>query len=168
MKNQEQKHALFLKYKGEILGIALHAESMLDFFISNYLIKPQNQKTFFFEDKILLRMRIPHKLTLFKEICKREKFEEGKVKKVVDSIMFIQETRNSVAHWQSELIGGQFQLRKRKSYTTKEDTLVLNEELIDKLRVALLKVDKGVSDLYIKYTKEGTIDEKDDKNWDVM
>ena len=42
----------FHKLSGEVLAAALHVETYLEFFISNYFIKPQTSKTFFFDDAI--------------------------------------------------------------------------------------------------------------------
>jgi len=136
--------------------------------ISNYFVKPQNQKTFFFEDKILLKMNFQKKIELFKEICKREKFDKNKVSEIIKSIKFVQKIRNNVAHWQSESVGDKFQLRNRKSYTTKKDLLTLDGELINKLVEESSKATKGVNRLYLRYYKEGTVDERNIDEGEVM
>lgn len=157
----EKKIEQFEKFRGKILSMAVHVESTLDSFISNYFIKPQNAKTFFFEDIILLNgyMSFERKINIFEEICKREKFNN--ISKIVESIRYVQKIRNNVAHWQVEISSpNQIILRKRKSYTTKKDILELNEELIKILDEKRLKAINGINELHLKYHTEGTIDER--------
>lgn len=151
----------FRKLMGDVLAKALHVESTLEFFISNYFIKPQNDKTFFFNDVILLKSNFENKIRLFKEICKREKFDENNVSKIVNSIKYVKDIRNKVAHWQLEsTINEQIRLRKRTSFTTKKDILKLDKDDIKKLEEETSKAIRGINQLYLKYYKEGTIDER--------
>jgi len=164
-KMEQKEMDLFEKNKGRILGLALNVESELEFFISNYLVKPQNDKTFFFND-ILSEMNFEQKIELFKKICVREKFNQKEISEICKSIKFIQELRNKVAHWQSEIsfdssTKSQFiQLRKRKSITTSKDIIKLTDEIIKQTEEEMQKATEGIMKFYLKYYKEGTIDEK--------
>ena len=154
---------IFNKYSGEVLSHALSVESSLEFFISNYFVKPQTSKTHFFNDEVTLNLNFERKIGLFKEICKREGFDKNKLDRIIKSIKHVQEARNKVAHWQSEIPSPELkiiQLRKRKSFTTARDILKLNEEFMKKIDEERLKALKGITDFYLKYSREGTVDEK--------
>ena len=100
----EEKIGDFRNKVGIILTESLYVETSLEFFISNYFVKPQTQKTFFLNDTIILRLNFDKKIDLFREICKREGYDMKDVEKVIKAIKFVQETRNKVAHWQTEII----------------------------------------------------------------
>ena len=154
----------FEKFKlamADILLGALHVESSLEFFISNYFVKPQNSKTFFINDAVFLRMTFEKKIDIFKAICKREGYNMEKVKRIIESIKYVQRTRNKVAHWQTEItFKRKPQLRKRTSFTTRKDILKLEKRILSRFEKERLFSIKGITDLYIKYQKEGTVDEK--------
>ncbi len=156
----------FSKFAGESLRMALGVESRLEFFISNYFIKPQHDKTFFFEDILIMPMNFEQKINIFKKICAREKYGEKEISKIIRHIRYVQKVRNKVAHWQTESTSkGITQLRKRKSRTTINDTLKLNGTQMKKLEHERLNAIKGITNFYLKYQKEGTIDDKDDELW---
>jgi len=153
---------------GAILRMALNIETQLEFFISNYFVKPQSAKTFFFNDKIVLKSTFERKKNIFREICKREKFDEKEICKIIKSIEFVQHARNSVAHWDSERLSeNTIQLRKRKSYTTVKDILKIDEDLVKKVDEERLKAMEGITKFYLKYRKEGTIDEREEVDWQL-
>lgn len=157
---------------GKVLNASLHVENLLDFFISNYFVKPQIDKTHFFNDILILKMNFERKIELFKDICKREKFNKEKVNSVVKSIKYIQGIRNKVAHGQSMATSlgdnvWHIYLKKRTSFTTQEDILELDKELMDKIDQERLDAVEGISKLYMKYVDNGTIDERPN-GWKVI
>jgi len=157
----EEENKEFHRISGEVLTMALAVESDLEFFISNYFVKPQTGKTHFLKDSILLKMGFDKKVQLFKDICKREKFDEKTLKKVVEAVNFIKDTRNKIAHWQGEkAFDKPIRLRKRTSFTTKDDILELNDFLLKEVDKNKLKAIRGIRDFYLEYGKKGTIDER--------
>jgi hypothetical protein len=169
MEDTIKEHDEFTRKAGEVLSIALHIETTLEFFISNYFVKPQNAKTHFFNDIFMIKSTFERKLQIFSEICKREKFNHKKIEGVIKSIRFVQETRNKVAHWQAEkMFDKPLRLRKRTTYTTKNDILELNNSLLNKLDKERLNAIRGIEDFYQKYYKDGTIDENPKKFLEVV
>lgn len=161
MEEAQKENADFSKKSGEVLNMALGVETNLEFFISNYFIRPQSGKIFFFNDVFMIKYNFERKVQVFKEICKREKFDEKRVLEIIQSINFIKETRNKVAHWQGEkMFDKPLRLRNRISETTEKDILELNDELIKKLDEERLKAIHGINEFYMKYYREGTIDER--------
>lgn len=151
----------FKKNIGDILRMGLAVETELEFFISNYFVKPQNAKTFFLNDIIVSKLNFEQKKHIFKEICDREQFEKKEVKKIIKSIEFVQQARNRVAHWEAEhLSDGTFRLRNRKSFTTAKDIQEINKMLVESVDKERLKAIRGIGNFYCIYQKEGTIDEK--------
>jgi len=164
----EEENKEFHRIMGEILTMALAVESYLEFFIVNYFVKPQTGKTHFLNDSIILKIGFDRKIQLFKDICKREKFDKEVLEKVLEYINFVKDTRNKVAHWQGEkMFDKPIRLRKRTSFTTKDDILELNDSLSREMDENRLKAIKGIRDFYLKYSDEGTIDERPG-NWDVI
>ena len=146
---------------GKILRMAVHVEDYLEFFISDYFVKPQNAKTFFLNDIIVSKLNFEQKKHIFKEICEREQFEKKEVKKIIKSIEFVQQARNRVAHWEAErLSDGTFRLRNRKSFTTAKDVQEINKMLVESVDKERLKAIRGIGKFHCIYQKEGTIDEK--------
>lgn len=161
MEEAINENAEFSRMSGEILNMALNLEINLEFFISNYFIRPQSGKIFFFNDIFMIKSNFERKVQIFREICKREKFDEEKVNEIIKLINFVKETRNKVSHWQGEkMFDKPLRLRKRTSETTKEDILELNNELIKKLDREKQKAIQGINEFYLKYYKEGTVDDK--------
>lgn len=161
MEEALEKNAEFSKKVGEILNMALGIENNLEFFISNYFIKPQNSKTFFFNDLFMISSNFEKKIRIFREISKREEFNETETNKIIQSIKFVQKTRNKVAHWQAEkTIKNIIRFRKRTSRTRVEDVLELTDQLMKDLDKERLNAIHGITDFYLIYSKEGTIDEK--------
>lgn len=151
----------FKRYIGEILTIALDVESYLEYFISNYFTKEKNRKTFFFKDIILLNLTFENKINIFKKICEKEKFDKKEISEIIKSIRFVQHTRNKVAHWEAERRSENIiQLRKRTSYTTTNDILKVDKNLVEKADEERSKAIKGITKFYLIYHKIGPIDEK--------
>jgi len=151
----------FQKNIGEILMVATGIEQTLEFFIANYFVKPQIQKTFFLNDVILLQLTFQRKLDIFEKICEREGFDIKDMKSTIRSIKFIQKVRNKVAHWQAESNSPvNIQLRKRASYTTFKDILKLDNKMLQKIEEERLKAINGINRFYMKYHREGTKDER--------
>jgi len=76
----------FDRKRGLAINMALSVENHLDFFISNYFIRPQNDKTFFFDGVVIQRMTFEEKIRLFEEICKREEFDKKRDKTIIQII----------------------------------------------------------------------------------
>lgn len=155
----------FDKKKGLILGQALSVETTLEFFITNYIVKPQTGKTHFLNDILVdkLRLSFEDKIKIFSEICKREEYDAKKVKSIIKSIRYVQESRNKVAHWQGESNEYHIQLRRRKTRTeVNKDVFRLTEETMKKIDSERLAAQNGVIEFYLKYQREGTIDENPD------
>lgn len=144
---------------GKIVSMALHIEDTLEFFISNYFIKPQNQKTFFFDNLILKKMNFEKKIEIFKEICKREKFDKTKFNEVLSYISVVQKMRNNFAHQQviidpskKEILIG----NRKKSLLVQLDS----EKTLKKVEENKKKALDIIIEFYHKYYKEGAIDER--------
>ena len=151
----------FKRNIGDILRMGIDVETELEFFISNYFIKPQNAKTFFFGDVIVSELNFERKKYIFRKICEREKFDEKEIKKTIKSIEYVQQIRNKVAHWDSERLSEDtIQLRKRKPHTTVKDTLKIDEDLVKKIDKERKNAIEGIRKFYLKYRREGTIDER--------
>lgn len=150
----EKEIQIFHQNSGEIIRMAVHIESNLDFFIANYFCSPQNHKTFLLGDLILTEnFGFERKINVFKGICKRENIEQKRINKIVDSIKFIKKIRNRVAHDETFILNREegIKLQKRKRVTYKKDELKLTDELmkeIDEKRMfALQGIDKIYSEL---------------------
>ena len=128
---------MFHQHSGEILRMALHIESQLDFFIANYFCSPQNHKIFLLEDLILTNfLGFGRKITIFKGICENEGIEKEHISQVVKAIEFVQQIRNKVAHYEAFVTTQEegIKLQKRKSVTYKKDELKLTNELLKEVQ----------------------------------
>lgn len=156
----EEKVNEFQKNRGVILSHASDIEQFLEFFISNYFVRPQNQKTFFFESEVVQKISFEKKTELFNEICKREKYNEDKLNEVLKSIRFVQELRNKVAH--SPMLIDSYQkkvsLMKRKRLEEEPNFLELTKDLMDKVAKEREKANEGILEFHSKYHNGGTID----------
>jgi len=144
---------------GKIVSMVLHIEDTLEFFISNYFIKPQNQKTFFFDNLIIKDMGFQKKIDVFKEICKREKFDEDKFKEVLSCIGIVQNIRNDFAHQQVIISPNEKKIsigNRKKSTLFPLDSEKTLKEVEENKKKAL----DIIIEFYYKYYKEGTIDER--------
>jgi hypothetical protein len=143
----------FNKNCGIILRSAVHIESTLEFFISNYFVSPQNYKTFLLNDSILAKeISLNQKINVFRDICNEEDVEEDRINNIINSIKFVQTKRNMVAHGQifMESINGGFKLQKRKSYWFKKDELELTPELMQHIADETLSAVQGISKIHIE------------------
>lgn len=123
----------FLKNCGEIIRIGLDLENDLEFFISNYFIYPQNEKTFFLEDLIIQKLNFDKKINLFKKICKKEGVN---IDNLIKDVREIQNIRNKVAHREASIDSSEncIKLNRRESIKYKKDELKITSELVEKLR----------------------------------
>ena len=135
-------------------------DSNLLFFITNYFVKPQIQKTFFLGDEVISGLSLEKKMQLFKKLCEREGFDEHTVKETIARIKFVQELRNKVAHWERFSIAGDIVLKKPKSYMSEKDTVKLDDKTMELLEQNRVAAQTGINQFYLQYQKEGTIDER--------
>ena len=139
---------MFHQNCGEILRMALHIESQLDFFIANYFCSPQNYKIFLLEDLILTNfLGFGRKITIFKGICEKEGIEKEHISQIVKAIEFVQQIRNKVAHYEAFVSTQEegIKLQKRKSVTYKKDELKLTNELLKEVDENRLFALRGIS-----------------------
>ncbi len=136
---------------GEILRIAVNVERELDLFLMYYILGLSINKQNFLSDEILQRMNFQRKIELFEKIGKLEQFDKKKLGKIVSDIKFIQKRRNKVAHYDSSYEENQehpelsiFRLWKPESTRYIKDTLVLNQETLDKIKNRFFSAIKGI------------------------
>lgn len=144
---------------GRIISKALHIEDYLEFFISNYFIKPQNLKTFFLNNYIIQDLSMEKKIVLFDKICKREKFDKKKTNEALVSIRIVQETRNNFAHQQVIFNPSNKEIHlgnRRKGFLPPLNVQEKFREVEDETSKAI----QIIVEFYEKYQKEGTIDER--------
>lgn len=147
----------FHKMCGEILRSALSIETTLDFFISNYFCSPQSRKTFFLSDLIIVGMNFDRKIGIFKSICKEEKVDKKELKRILDSINFVREIRNKVAH--SELLIedqklGDPTLWSRKSIRYRKDSIKLTRKLVEAIEEKRLIAVKGIVKIHLELSRQ--------------
>ena len=157
----------FDRKRGLALNMALAVENELEFFISNYFIRPQNSKTFFFDEVVTQRINFSGKIRLFKDICGREGFDKKEVEKLVKIIEKIKDIRNKVAHSESwsEPSKEKISLVKRRETITKKDYLELDDTFMNEFDTKRLKALEWIRKFYLEYSNEGTIDEKEKKRF---
>ena len=88
----------FHRNSGEVLRLALEVEAFLDHFFYNYFCKIEGNRLIMFNEILLPKLRFEDKTQIFRKICKYEQLNAELAKSVLDSIKFIQESRNKVAH----------------------------------------------------------------------
>jgi len=144
---------------GKIISITLSLEDHLEFFISNYFICPQNQKTFFFDNLIIKNMNFEKKIEIFKKICEREKFNNQLSKKAISHMRVVQKIRNDFAHQQVIFNPDkkEISIGNRKKYKFQ---LLNSKEILENLKNNKGKATLIILEFYQKYYKEGTMDEK--------
>jgi hypothetical protein len=134
--NQEEKTNIFHQRCGEILRMVLNVESMFDFFISNYFVCPQNYKTFFLRDEIILQLSFERKIHLFKEICQCERISGNKLKEISEAVNYIRNVRNKIAHSEAyveDSKNAEISLWSAKSIKHRKDSIQLTEELVKEI-----------------------------------
>ena len=116
---------------GEILRMALHVETTLDFFLANYFCFPQNYRTFILQDEFV-DMNFERKIQIFNKICEREKIDKKRVEAMNKTVRFVKDIRNRVAHGEAFQFSQKEEpvIQKRKSLIFKKDELKLTDELI--------------------------------------
>lgn len=125
----------FHRNSGQILGMALHIESYLDYFIANYFANPQNYRTFLLKDLILTKMNFDRKRNIFEGICKEEGIDKKQLNAISESIRFIQKIRNRVAHDETIFYHKEEKivLQKKKSVRYKKDELEITDALVNEV-----------------------------------
>jgi len=88
----------FHKNSGEVLRLELEIESQLDMFFYNYFCKIEDNRLLLFKEILLPKLNFESKIRIFKKICEYEKLDTELTQKVYESVKFIQEARNKVAH----------------------------------------------------------------------
>ncbi len=158
--NIDEQIEKFDKICGRIISNAVHLESVLEFFIMNYFVKPQSPKTFFFNNTIIKDMGFEKKRKIFEEICKKEGYDAGKLKEIVLAIKEVQTMRNDVAHQEVTIdpINKTLTFGNRK----KDNKFIVNpdEKMLEKIEKERIKAIEGIIDFYQDYSKNGTFDEK--------
>ncbi|EMR75020.1 hypothetical protein MBGDF03_00509 [Thermoplasmatales archaeon SCGC AB-540-F20] len=146
-----EPHDTANRVAGEILRIAVNLEGELEHFLIYYILGSSSNKQNFLRDEIIQKMSFQRKFGLFKKIGKLEKYDKVKLNKISCNIKYIQERRNKVAHWESSLEGspehpelGKIRLWSPKSLRYKKDTLVLNQEILDKINMRYLSASNGI------------------------
>ncbi len=92
------------KYKlrcGEILRLGFSAESQLEYFIRDYFDTKEHSKAIQLHYWVIAKLSFERKIQILKKICKDNKIDEEKSKKISEAFRFIQRKRNMVAHQQS-------------------------------------------------------------------
>lgn len=140
----------FHKNCGEVLRLALHIETSLEFFITHYFCFHQGYKELFFKDLILIPLGFQRKINIFREICKEEDINKERIKEVSDAINFVRNIRNSAAHWDcitydSEK-GPEFQKRTSKIFT--KDNIKLDSQLVKEIDEKHLFAIKKIFEIY--------------------
>jgi hypothetical protein len=119
---------------GEILRMALHVETTIDFFLANYFCFPQDYRTFILEDEFV-DMNFERKIQIFDKICERENIDKKRVEMIDKAVRFVKDVRNRVAHGEAYQFSQNEEpvLQKRKSAIYKKDELKLTDELINEV-----------------------------------
>ncbi|RXG35016.1 hypothetical protein [Methanohalophilus sp. WG1-DM] len=158
MENEDKIKELnnaFHRNSGQILGMALHIETQLDYFIANYFANPQSYRTFVLKDLIIFDMAFGRKTKIFVDICKTEKIDENWLKEIREAIGFVQRIRNRVAHDQATFYQQEEKivLQKKKSVTYKKDELEITDALVDKVDKNRLFCLQEISKIAIKISE---------------
>lgn len=150
----------FHKNCGEILRLSVYLDQQLDFFIANYFVHPQTQKTFLFQDEILIKRlsSLDVKKQIFQKICETEGED---CKDIIKSIEFVQKIRNEVAHGESFVDGSDasaIKLQKRVSTKYKKDEIKPTQALVEQVKQNTFLATNKMTDLYLKFSnnKEST------------
>lgn len=139
---------------GEILGLAVNVEEHLDLFLSHYFCG-YNQKSNLIQDEIFQNLNLDRKIKIFEKVCKFEKFDQKKLKQTINDIRFIQKIRNKIAHDETQFESppgkpeeGEIRFWSRKHTKYRKDSLVLTEELMDKMYNRFNSMYNGIIDAY--------------------
>jgi len=157
----EKRVEEFHRKSGEILRMALHVETTLDFFISNYFCYPQTYRTFLLNDSILIKMGFERKIKIFEEICKKEEIGPEEYRETIRAMNYVKDKRNKVAHYEAFVSNPEegIKLQPRKSEIFGREVLKLTDELIKKIDEERLSAIQGVTKIHLK------LNEKLRKKW---
>jgi hypothetical protein len=107
-------------------------------------------------------MNFEKKIEVFKEICKRELFDEKKINEVFQCMKRVQKIRNDFAHQIVAIDPNEkkvyFGNRRKSQFIILESEKVLKEVEEDRKKSVEM-----IIEFYSKYYNDGTIDEKIDK-----
>ena len=165
--NPLEPHDTFHRRSGEILRIAVNVESELEYFLTTYFCGISSYKNNLFEDEILLNMGFERKIALFKKICKHEKFNQKRLKSIVNDFNFVKEIRNKIAHFGSRYEDpvdnpdkAKIILWSRKSVKYRKDSLDITDELSQEINKRYFSARKGIFEVQnylIERQKSGVI-----------
>src|SRR3989339_590353 len=82
------------KYKlrcGEILRLGFAAESQLEYFIRDYFDTKEHSKAIHLHYWIIAKMSFERKIQILEKICKENKIDKEKSRKISKAIRFVQE-----------------------------------------------------------------------------
>ena len=77
----------FNRIRGEIISYHISIESLLELIISEYFHFFRLEKRSFFEENILYKIRFDTKLSIIKEICKKENFSRSEIERLLSWII---------------------------------------------------------------------------------
>ena len=150
-----EPHDTFHRRSGEILRIAVNVEAELELFLSTYFCGLSSYKNNIFEDEILLNMGFERKISLFKKICKYEKFDQKRLAGIIDDFNFVKEIRNKIAHFGSTYEGSpedpdkaKLILWSRKSVKYRKDSLDITNELTQEVSKRYFSARKGMDEVH--------------------
>ena len=141
----------FEKNCGIILRQALIVEGHLEFLITEYFFEIPNPKKFVFKDTIFSGnspMSFEQKICILEEICKRDKIDPEKTKKLFKNIRVIKKIRNQVAHDEAYLIEEKIYLQKHRSITQENDRIRVDSALVEKIRNDTSTIVREINDIY--------------------
>ncbi len=174
--NPLEPHDTFNIYSGEVLRLAVNIESYLEQFISDYFIRPQNDRSRTFEDLILIKMNFDRKIHLFKEICKLEEINDDILKNVLKDINFIKGIRNKVAHFETtyeqlsdDPNDAKIILWNKKSYRERnKDSLDLTDKLMREIKERQFSALQGIVEIKKELHERDISDSVNNKNWKTI
>lgn len=139
---------------GEILRLILNKETMVENILSWYFIPSLDTNTDFFRENIISKMNFERKISLLRKICKREKFDS---EELMESINFLKDTRNKVAHWELEnKLNSHPKFLRKGSNGKRENILELSEGLLEEIYLADSKAFEYLEKLHKHWIKNRT------------
>lgn len=132
----------------------------LDDFIAKYFsYHPHYYRTFLLSDLIIVELGFGPKIRIFDEICKFEKLEEKRKKKLLKAIWDIHKVRNRLAH--GEAYSGPdmvTKFRKRKSWIYAKDDIILNTRLAEEMDKKRLFIIQELWKIYKEFSNSKRIE----------
>lgn len=145
---------LFHRRCGEILRMRAGLEQGLEFFLANYFVWPQDEKTFTLRDFVLSeRLTFEAKKQVFCKICKKEKIDEELRKRTLTAIDYVKNIGNRVAHEEAAIEDpriGQIILRPKKRIVYHDERLEVTDELVKNVDAHRLQAIQGVTAIHLE------------------